>query len=236
MHNARLSRAAPIRALACAGLVSLGAGLLMLAAVPRSAAAIQAPDLTARAAHCSSVTVQGPNMYDPTTKKPFPNASTVTVSQSCNLVNQLVDVSWTGFTPSVPNNSFGPYYTNTLTNYAVMVAECQGTDPASMDNCYLADNHGLPVAFGPAGLPNTQYAVTTTAGTGQANIDVETGLENSFLGCGQKHACSLVIVPGQGGAPGNCADHSGDTGGFGLGNALAFMTFSLAPSTSGPCS
>jgi len=92
MHNARLSRAAPIRALACAGLVSLGAGLLMLAAAPRSAAATQAPDPTARAAHCSSVTVQGPNMYDPTTKKPFPNASTVTVSQACNLVNQLVQV------------------------------------------------------------------------------------------------------------------------------------------------
>ena len=238
MHNARLSRAAPIRALACAGLVSVGAGLLMLAAAPRSAAAIQAPDPTARAAHCSSVTVQGPNMYDPTTKKPFPNASTVTVSQACNLVNQLVQVSWTNFTPSVPNNSPGPFYTNTATYYAVMVTECRGTDPASFskDNCYLADEHGLPAAFGFAGLPNTQYGITTTAGTGRANIDIETNLENSFLGCDQTHPCSLVVVPGQGGAPGNCADHRADIGLFGAGNALASNTFSLSPGSSGQCS
>jgi hypothetical protein len=214
----------------------MGAGLLMLAAAPRSAAATRAQTHTARTTHCSSVTKLGPQMYDPTTQKPFTKQSTVTVSQSCNLVNQLVEVSWAGFTPSVPNNSPGPYYTNTATYYGVMVAECQGTAPASMDNCYLADNHGLPLAFGNAGLPNTQYAITTTTGTGQANIDVETGLENSFLGCDQKHPCSLVIVPGQGGAPGNCDDHSGDVGLFGTGNALAFSTFSLSTGSSGQCS
>jgi len=213
----------------------MGAGLLMLAAAPRSAAATQAPTHAARSTHCSSVTVPGPKMYDPTKQKPFPNASTVTVSQSCNLVNQLVQVSWANFTPSVPNNSPGPFYTNTATYYGVMVAECQGTAPASMDNCYLADNHGLPLAFGSAGIPNTQYAITTTAGTGQASIDIETSLENSFLGCGQRHPCSLVVVPGQGGASGNCADHSGDVSLFG-GNALAFSTFSLGNGTSGQCS
>jgi hypothetical protein len=105
-----------------------------------------------------------------------------------------------------------------------------------MDNCYLADNHGLPLAFGNAGLPNTQYAITTTAGTGEANIDIETGLENSFLGCGQKHPCSLVIVPGQGGTPSNCKDHSGDVALFGTGNALASNTFSLGNGSSGQCS
>jgi hypothetical protein len=237
MHNARLSRAAPIRALACAGLVSMGAGLLMLAAAPRSAAATQAPAQAASAKHCASVTVpNGPKMYDPTTHKPFPTASTVTVSQGCNLVNQLVQVSWTNFTPSVPNNSPGPFYTNTATYYAVMVAECHGTAPASMDDCYLADNHGLPLAFGQAGLPNTQYAITTTAGTGRANIDIETNLENSFLGCDPKHPCSLVVVPGQGGALGKCTDHSGDIGLFGSGNALAANTFSLSTGSSGPCS
>src|SRR6516225_7553168 len=236
MHDARMARAAwTRRALACAGLVALGAGLLMLAGAPRSAAATQAHNQIASTTHCSSVTVPGKNMYDPTTHKPFPNASTVTVSQSCNLVNQLVQVSWTNFTPSVPNNSPGPFYTNTATYYAVMVAECHGTAPTSMDGCYLADNHGLPVAFGQAGLPNTQYAITTTAGTGQANIDIETNLENSFLGCDQKHPCSLVIVPGQGGAPGHCSDHSGDIGSFGTGNALAFSTFSLTQGNSGQC-
>jgi ABC-type phosphate transport system substrate-binding protein len=237
MHNARLSCAAPgWRALACAGVVSMGVGLLMLAGAPRSAAATQAPNLSARSTHCSSVTVPGPNMYDPATNKPFPNASTIKVSQDCDLVNQLVNVSWTNFTPSSPNNSPGPYYTNNETSYAVMVTECRGTAPASMDDCYLADVHGLPPAFGNAGIPNTQYAVTTSGGTGQANIDIETGLENSFLGCGQKQPCSLVVVPGQGGMPTNCKDHSGDIGLFGSGNALGFNTFSLANGSSGPCS
>ena len=149
MRDASLSRAARARrTLACAGLVSMAAGLLMLAGAPRSAAATRA---LAHTAHCSSVTVPGPKMYDPTTKQPFSNASTVTVSQACGLVSQLVNVSWTNFTTSVPNNSPGPFYTNTATNYAAMVAECRGTAPASMDDCYLADNHGLPLAFGPAG-------------------------------------------------------------------------------------
>jgi hypothetical protein len=211
----------------------MGAGLLMLAAAPRSAAATHARN---GAKHCSSVTVpNGPKMYDPATHQQFTKASTVTVSQACNVVNQLVQVSWANFTPSSPNDSPGPYYTNTLTNYGVMVTECQGAKPASMDNCYLADNHGLPVAFGQAGIPNTQYAITTAAGTGQANIDIETGLENSFLGCDQNHPCSLVIVPGQGGAPGHCSDHSGDIGSFGTGNALAFSTFSLTQGNSGQC-
>src|SRR5215831_2215517 len=233
MHDARLIRAAPVRrALACAGLVSLGAGLLMLAAAPRSAAVTGAP---ARASHCASVTVPGPKLYDPIHQQQFPNASTVTVSQACGLVNQLVNVSWTGFTPSVPNGSGGPFYLNNKTYYGVMVAECQGTAPATMDNCYLANNGGLAVAFGSAGIPNTQYAITTTAGTGQANIDIETNLENSFLGCDQTHPCSLVVVPGQGGAPGHCADHSSDITLFG-GNALAESTFSLATGASGPCS
>ena len=234
MHNARPSHAAPIRrVLACVGLVSMGAGLLMLAAAPHSAAATSARNGTK---HCSSVTVpDGPKMYDPTTQKQFTKPSTVTVSQACNLVNQLVEVSWANFTPSVPNNSPGPYYSNTATYYGVMVAECQGTKPASMDNCYLADNHGLPLAFGNAGLPNTQYAITTAAGAGHANIDIETGLENSFLGCGQK-PCSLVIVPGQGGTTGNCGDHSGDVGLFGTGNALASNTFSLDNGSTGQCS
>jgi hypothetical protein len=237
MRDARLSRAAPgRRALACAGLVSMLAGLLMLVGAPRSAAATQAPTHTAGATHCSSVQKSGPNMWDPTTNKPFPTASSVTVSQACGLVNQLVNVSWTNFTPSVPNNTGGPYYSNTGTFYGVMVTECRGTTPASMDDCYLADNHGLAVAFGPAGIPNTQYAVTTTAGTGQAKIDIETGLENSFLGCDQKHPCSLVIVPGQGGMPTNCKDHSGDLGLFGSGTALASNTFSLVAGSSGQCS
>src|SRR5215467_2587610 len=237
MHEARPSRAAPgWRALACAGVVSIGAGLLMLAGAPRSAAATQAHTQAASAAHCSSVTKGGPNMWDPTTNHQFGTPGSVTVSQACGLINQLVHVSWTNFIPSVPNNSPGPFYSNSATFYGVMVAVCRGAAPASMDNCYLADNHGLLLATGPAGIPNTQYAITTAADTGQANIDIETNLENSFLGCDQAHPCSLVIVPGQGGQPTNCNDHSGDVALFGAGTALASNTFSLVQGSSGQCS
>ena len=62
---------------------------------------------------------------------------------------------------------------------------------------------------------NTAYALTTPAGTGQADIEIDTVAENQFLGCDQKHACSLVVVPAQGGevlaSPPNCADHSQDS-------------------------
>ena len=89
MRDASLSRAPRARrALACVGLASVVAGLLMLGAAPGSAAASNAPARAAGTTHCSSVTVPGKNMYDPTTHKPFPNASTVTVSQACNLVKQ----------------------------------------------------------------------------------------------------------------------------------------------------
>src|SRR5215469_14559549 len=52
----------------------------------------------------SSTTVQGPNMWDPSLNGGKggvnPNPSTVTVSQTNDLVNQQVQVSWTNFTPS----------------------------------------------------------------------------------------------------------------------------------------
>ena len=72
MHDASLSRAALARrALACAGLIALGAGLLMLGAAPRSAAATRAPTHAAHTTHCSSVTKHGKQMYDPTTQGQF---------------------------------------------------------------------------------------------------------------------------------------------------------------------
>ena len=65
-------------------------------------------------------------------------ASTVTVSQTRNLVNQMVQVSWTGFTPSSQ-----PTYDNEETAYPVMVAECKGTNPANPEDCYDADTGGI---------------------------------------------------------------------------------------------
>jgi hypothetical protein len=166
------------------------------------------------------VTVRGPHMWDPAAGRPFPQPSTVTVNHTGHLVNQVVRVSWTGFTPSNP-----AIYTPTGTLYPVMVAECKGTNPASPADCYGATNGGVPGGSGPDGPFNTVYATTAPDGTGHAQFQVETKAENQFLGCDDSHPCSLAIVPAQGGnvfkSPPVCTDHSLDqftaTGQFAFG-------------------
>jgi hypothetical protein len=202
------------RLLALAGLASLAGGLLMLPGLAhpgRAAASAAASAATAArsapAAGCTGFT--GPNLWDPATSQPLPDASCVTVDQTSNLVNQEVQVHWANFTPSV-NTPYGP----SSTLYPVMIAECAGTSPASSADCYGATNGGITGGSGPFGPMNTAYALTAPDGTGQANIEIDTVAENQFLGCDQKHACSLVVVPAQGGdvlaSPPACTDHSQD--------------------------
>lgn len=161
-------------------------------------------------------TVQGPRMWDPNAGKLFAQHSTVTVSQTANLVNEMVHVSWTNFTPSSEQ-----LYDQTATDYPVMVAECNTTHPKFWKQCYGANNGGVQGAFGPFGPMNTAYATTAANGTGELDIQILTDIENQFLGCGIRHKCSLVIVPSQGGntlvSPVNCHDHSLDPGGTDLG-------------------
>jgi hypothetical protein len=168
----------------------------------------------------SRATVTGPNMYNPKAKAPYPTKSTVTVSQTTNLVNQFVTVSWTGFTPSNRQGFPGGYSDFTL--YPVQVAECAGADPSSITaNCdgltYMTQEPG---AAGPTtevdGL--TGKAVSDTqGGTGSVSIQILTSVQDSSLGCDEQHACSLVILPidgGDYGGPGqktDCTNHKGDT-------------------------
>jgi hypothetical protein len=161
-------------------------------------------------------TVKGPRMWNPARNRSFNVRSTVTVSQTSNLVNEMVHVSWTGFTPSSE-----VLYDQTATDYPVMVAECNTAHPMRWNQCYGANNGGVQGAFGPFGPMNTSYATTAKKGTGQLDIQILTTAENQFLGCGVRHRCSLVVVPAQGGntliSPPNCHDHSIDTGGTDLG-------------------
>jgi hypothetical protein len=161
-------------------------------------------------------TVAGPRMWDPAHNRKFAQHSTVTVSQTAHLTNQMVHVSWTGFTPSS-----SVLYDQTSTDYPVMVTECRSAHPRFLTQCYGADNGGVQGAFGPFGPMNTAYATTTSKGTGQLDIQILTTAENQFLGCGVHHMCSLVIVPAQGGdtlsSPPRCRDHSIDVGGTDLG-------------------
>ena len=212
MRSPSLPAFRPRRVLALAGVVSLIGGLLMLPGLAHPGRAV-ASARPAAASGCtgSGTTVTGPQLWDPIGdgKAARPTASCVTVDQTSSLVNQMVQVTWANFTPSA-NAPYGP----SSTLYPVMIAECVGTNPASSADCYGATNGGVTGGSGPFGPMNTAYALTTPDGTGQADIEIDTTAENQFLGCDQKHACSLVVVPAQGGdvlaSPPNCADHSQD--------------------------
>jgi hypothetical protein len=181
------------------------------------------------AASRSSATVTGPRMYDPTTGGTYPPSS-VTVTQTSSLVNQMVQVSWTNFTPSSQQ-----VYNSQNVAYPVMVAECKGTTPSSPADCYGAENGGVTSTSGAFGPMNAAYATTGLAsgpngGAGLTDILILTTQENSFLGCGQNHPCSLAIVPAQGGkanvTPPDCADHTADNGPSG--NATGGIAFNSA--------
>ncbi|MBS2546838.1 hypothetical protein KGQ19_08145 [Catenulispora sp. NL8] len=185
---------------------------------------------TIAAAHAdsSSVTVPGPAVWIPSTQTYGANGA-VTVSQTTNLVDQMVHVSWTGFTPSS-----GQFVTFTNLNvlYPVAVYECRGTNPKITD-CYGTTHYGQKAAAGfaqpndGAGLaapdfPNNAVpAVTRSDGTGSADIEVYTANQSPSLGCDAANPCSIVVEPNYGGdstgidsttsppAP-NCADHGVD--------------------------
>jgi len=220
MRSPSLRPFRPRRVLALAGLVSLAGGLLMLPGLAHpSRAAASATAVSAHSAAgatgCSGpgTTVTGPHLWDPAANGgkggPLPTASCVTVDQTTSLVNQMVQVNWANFTPSA-NTPYSP----SSTLYPVMVAECAGSNPASSADCYGATNGGVTGGSGPFGPMNTVYATTAPNGTGRADILINTGVENQFLGCDQNHPCSLVVVPAQGGnvlaSPPKCTDHSQD--------------------------
>ena len=214
----------PRRILALSGVVSLALGLVLLPAAPNSLAVTHASPRAA--ARGSAVTVSGPHMLNPATIEPngkastFSQASTVTVSQTTDLVNQMVQVSWTGFTPT-PADTLP--YTASSTLYPVMIAECRGDDPSSMNDCYGATQGGVPGGTLPPGPINTVYGTTSAPatgngpGTGTADIPILTSAQNKSLDCDQTHRCSLAIVPAQGGndiaPPYSCANHLYDSEG-----------------------
>jgi hypothetical protein len=208
------------RAAALAGAV----GLTLMASLAPAAALIGPATASGTGSGCPSppghpslgVTVTGPKMYNPQTPhSTFDCPSTVTVSQTQDLGNQMVQVSWTGFTPT----KSGVPYSNTQTVYPVEVAECPGNSPgnspADLANCYWAANGGLAYTNGKFGPSNDSYATTSAGGTGYADIQIETSVQNQQLGCDSSHDCSLLILPVEGGVYSQsgtqgCTNHTQD--------------------------
>jgi hypothetical protein len=169
------------------------------------------PPFTAPKVPKGGVRVKGGPMWDPAASKKFGHPSYVTVSSVSSLTNQVVEVSWTGFTPSSQLA-----YSASGSDYPVMVAECRGLHPTRWTQCFGASNGGIAGQFSSYGPMNTAYATTNARGQGSTPIQLLTAQENSFLGCNRRSPCSLVIVPAQGGniftSPVDCNDHSQDAG------------------------
>lgn len=217
-------------------LLALGAAaiLAVLVALPGAAAAaagqssgssapLPAAVSKTSAGHSSTqhdgTTVTGPRMCKCTVNSnnvltngsDFKYPSSVTVSQTTNLTHQVVQVSWTGFTPS-DDEGDGPIYASDTTLYPVMVAECKGYHPASPNNCDDAQDNGVDQQ--PGYQNNPAFAVTAPNGTGETDVQVLTSLQSqSPMLCDNTHPCSLVVVPAQGGLSNqDCANHSQDAG------------------------
>nr|BFD92491.1 hypothetical protein KitaXyl93_38510 [Kitasatospora sp. Xyl93] len=163
----------------------------------------------------SAVTVPGPKVWIPAAKQ-YGAPGSVTVSQTANLTNQVLQVSWSGFTPTVYLGSNAPAQTaqplSTHILYAVRIYQCRGTDPAVTD-CYGSTLYGGDPSKGfeqpprptrtevPEWPTNQVIAATGPDGSGSASIEVWSAKESATLGCDATHPCSLVVEPNYGGDP-----------------------------------
>jgi hypothetical protein len=209
-------------ALALLGISAVIAGVTLLPAGPGSASTISgqagpshspkpAKSLKRGGTHKrTGTTVFGKRLYNPATGGRLKARSSVTVSQTTNLTNQFVKVSWKNFTPSEP--AVLGVYSQGQSIYPVMVAECNTVKVKYWRQCYGSTDAGEPEvnAYGPT---NTEYAATTQQGTGAVEIELLVAEQNQLLGCGIHHRCSIVVVPAQGGygyPHMNCSAHSLD--------------------------
>src|SRR6478609_4729868 len=202
------------RRVSAATLGVLALGVLALA-TPASASSARAGRTP------GAVTVPAPGAGD---------GATVTVSRTSGLVNQTVDVSWSGFRPSSATrlqNSGDSLDVNT--ENPVRVYECRGAHPASSSDCYGSPGfRGLdatdtspaypavvpftypgqtnPFDATPDGPANWQDNVTRADGTGQVTIQVFTKRESAGLGCDSDSPCSIVVVPNYGRPQGDTED------------------------------
>ncbi|MFC5667390.1 hypothetical protein ACFP3U_31035 [Kitasatospora misakiensis] len=191
------------------------------------------------ASAASSVTVTGPKVWQPAPVSAYGPNGSVTVSQTDNLTDQVVQVSWSGFTPSVSRvDGHFPTAVNQRNDevlYPVRIYQCRGADPKVTD-CYgstlfnadPAKEFEQPTPREGTTTPdfpsNMRIAVTGADGSGAAAIELWSKKLSPSLGCDAQHACSIVVEANYGGDPldfyqlrggqPDCADHSVDNDGF----------------------
>lgn len=95
---------------------------------------------------------------------------------STELRNQVVQISWSGFTP-----------TDELGNHAVFAYQCSRA-PTRLSDCALDD------PFPSSAQGNAVFTgFTGPDGTGSAFFEVRDGTRLPALGCGEARACSLLV-------------------------------------------
>ncbi|WNM46952.1 hypothetical protein RMN57_20735 [Kitasatospora sp. CM 4170] len=225
-RRGRWRRRLPAVTLLWSVVVALGVAPIGLGALPQAQASVS-----------SAVTKPGPKVWDPNTWTEGPEGS-VTVAQTKDLSNQVLQVSWSGFTPTL--NTMGesvPVVTkgDKQVLYAVRVYQCRGLDPKITD-CYGSTLYNADPAKGfnqvapPQGTTtpdfpsNMAIAPTGADGSGATSIEVWTATQSPSLGCDATHPCSLVIEPNYGGdtqdpnkarnGAVDCTDHLSDIDGF----------------------
>ena len=92
----------------------------------------------------------------------------VTVSQTQDLINQDVSVSWSGGTPTVPSS--GDFYTD-----FVQIMQCWGDDPATGPDPSQCEYGGLSVGATVSGEYVTTREVATTGLVDPLETDVPAG-------------------------------------------------------------
>ena len=187
-------------------------------------------------------TYSGNYAYDPLSSTgQSPDEPTVTVSQVTNLTHQVVNVSWTNFTPSFNTSGANVADPNSVASFinGVTVMECKGVvvkgqqEPPVYDGAYPStggptntcyDVFATAANSGPANMVwgyTSAGAIDTTTnqpplscetpgagtacGTGSVQFQIETAVENSFLGCDDASPCYLVVMPDWGGDDGTGA-------------------------------
>jgi hypothetical protein len=231
------------------GTVIMAIVALAALALPAASAATSrpaSPSSTAPSSHTKCVTTgvsitctgtaSGDNAYNPWAAKNFTSQTNgiwpqlthppvVTVSQATDLTDQIVNVSWQYFTPSLDDTG-DPNAGGDSDNYELTVYECKGTNPkwdsnGLADSCFTSAEGvpgqgalgnaltpgtagGITYAPGACGVPASWGGTCTNGGDpadwkGSAQFHIETGVTNSVLGCDVSTPCSLVIVPNFGG-------------------------------------
>jgi ABC-type phosphate transport system substrate-binding protein len=112
------------------------------------------------------------------------NGLTAQVAPATDIVNQVVQVSWSGFHP-----------TDQLGNYDVLVYQCTAS-PKSLSDCFTVPPY--PNAAGGNSIVN---AVTGSDGTGNTFFEVRNSSVLPQLNCSSTSSCSLLVWENDGTPP-----------------------------------